>query len=91
MPLILPKQLNEEATETPHKMDRGGSVTAVIIEEEVLFSGNETASDGQGLSGGCLSGSGEWQANKSATDSDRLEHVGSRPQPDNVSAAFETS
>ena len=58
-------------------------MTAVRTEEEVLFSGYETACGGQGLSGGCLSGSGEWQADKSATDSDRLEHVGSPPQPDN--------
>ena len=58
-------------------------MNAVRSEEEVLFSGYETASEGQGLSGGCLSGSGEWQTDKSATDFDRLEHVGSPPQPDN--------
>ena len=51
---------------SPHVMDRGGSVTAVRTEEEELFSGYETANEGQGLSGGCFNRSEEWQADKSA-------------------------
>ena len=51
-------------------------MNAVRTKEEVLFSGYETPSGGQGLSGGCFSGSGEWQADRSAADFDRLEHVG---------------
>ena len=69
----------------PHITDSEDSVTVARSKEDVLNSNYETAGEGQRLSGGggCFSGSGEWQMFKSSTDSDRLEHVSSPPQPDN--------